>query len=397
MLKKVLTRSLAALVLVGIAQGAGAEVLIQDGFEYEVDRDTDGASAVFAAHGWAGAKTNQDGRNAGGWLYTVTSIPGFSGSFPGADSSRALKMEIFPGEVEPGWFQTDLYLGYGQEGGPRTAVPADSWFQFWLYVNEYGDEMTQIKGGKFIYPSGDGTYPSTTSDWLFTFNTHSSYLPFWAAAEAEGQVFFMNRPPAADFLDDPEYPTNKDKLGGNLVSGMYGVLEPNQWHLVKIHIDISGASPLAPGGQGVYEMWLREPCVSWRKTTEWIGGVTPQFTWPISNAEGHAAFRVPTTVDGWDADRRQAWIYMDDFVFATSESDLPAYEVPAPECDGETVPDDEAGPEGVEVTEDLPDAVPDTTPDAAADIMEADDAVADPGPDAEDEDGDAGCGCEIVG
>jgi hypothetical protein len=86
---------------------------------------------------------------------------------------------------------------------------------------------------------------------------------------------------------------------------------------VKLHIDTSGA-------QGSYEAWIRpahQP--DWTKIAEWIGDVTPQFTWPLAEGaqrEGHRALRIPTTVN--DVDN---WILWDDFAIAQSEASLPQY------------------------------------------------------------------------
>ena len=65
-----------------------------------------------------------------------------------------------------------------------------------------------------------------------------------------------------------------------------------------------------------------------------IGGRTPGFTWDIPSASvgGHRVLRMPTTVDH---DYR---MYINDFVMATTESDLPVYgtsgtnPIPAPQA-----------------------------------------------------------------
>jgi hypothetical protein len=91
--------------------------------------------------------------------------------------------------------------------------------------------------------------------------------------------------------------------------------------LVKVHVDTSGKSLLVPAGQGVYEAWMREEDQPWRKTTEWLGGKTKNFTWPLlpQADEGNKTFRMPTTAEG------DYWIYRDDFAMAMIEDDLPAY------------------------------------------------------------------------
>jgi hypothetical protein len=89
-----------------------------------------------------------------------------------------------------------------------------------------------------------------------------------------------------------------------------------RWYQIKMHFDLSGT-------QGSWEAWVRERGqTSWTKLAEWIGGVTPNFTWPLSNAErrGFQQFRMPTTVNGQDGNSTTYW---DDFTIATSEADLP--------------------------------------------------------------------------
>ena len=62
--------------------------------------------------------------------------PGYSGSFPGIDSTRVLAIEARPGSLGS---QTDFYLQFGDENAPQGSVPADVWFQFWIYPNYYDD------------------------------------------------------------------------------------------------------------------------------------------------------------------------------------------------------------------------------------------------------------------
>lgn len=309
-----------------------AGLLAYDDFEYGVDRNTPGASEAFAAKGpWHGAKTYQDGRaGARGYVYTTETMPGHVVPFPGRNSKRVLCMEALPASLKG---QTDFYLQYGSSSGPLGRVPPNVWFQFWIYINRSDKQLSGILGGKFIYPSRDGVYPATNRrsgrgncyHWLFTLGNWSSE-PFDVQG-TDGQAFFSNRPPNADFIAASEYPTNKDKLGPNLGRKEDFILQPNRWYLVKVHIDTSGRSPLVPKGQGVYEVWMRGKDQPWRKIAEWLGGKTPNFTWPLlpQADEGNKTFRMPTTVGGVTSRWADYWIYVDDFAMATAEDDLPAY------------------------------------------------------------------------
>jgi len=237
-------------------------------------------------------------------------------------------METLPESLQG---QTDFYLQYGSRSGPPGQVPANVWFQFWIYINRSNSQISNILGGKFIYPSRDGVYPATNRNsergncyhWLFTLGDWSKE-PFGVQG-SDGQGFFSNRPPRADFRAASEYLTNKDKLGPNLGNPTDFVLEPNRWYLVKVHIDTSGKSPLAPAGQGVFEVWMRGKDQPWRKTAEWLGGKTTNFTWPLLPRADEASktFRMPTTVGGVTSRWADYWIYLDDFAMAALEGDLP--------------------------------------------------------------------------
>lgn len=303
-------------------QRANAALLARDNFEYQVDRTGD-ITNFYTQGIWAYAKTSQTHNSQSSTLYTTTSIPGYTGSFPGTNSSRVLAMELLPDEVMPGWRQTDVYLQYGGQSFPAGTIPADHWVQFWFYINRSGDEISELTSGKFLYYSADGLYPVQTelSQSLVSMRGADSYNPYFTPTEGPGQFYFVNRSFTADYAPAPEWDQNK--MGINLgSSGRPGRIDPNTWYLVKMHIDTSGASPLAPAGQDVWEMWIRRVDTSFVKVAEWIGGVTPDFTWPVIDTTGYKTLRIPTTVDDVNS-----WLYMDDFALATLESDLPVYPI----------------------------------------------------------------------
>jgi hypothetical protein len=239
---------------------------------------------------------------------------GYSGPMPGG-GSRVLKMEVTPGET-----QTDFYL---QLAGAAETIPGNVWFQFWIYSNHYGSEMGGVVSrNKFIYPSNNG-YPSNTDKWLFVISSASG-VPFettpygsstagqFAPITRDNTVGTVNYSAAND-------PSNASKLGPNLVPVSQGFVPANRWTQVKVHYDTSVAN------RGVFEVWLRPHGGSWIKTTEWIGGVTPNFTWTGFPAGGHSAMRMPTTfpANAGSVNTAGAYYYMDDFAMATSEDSLP--------------------------------------------------------------------------
>lgn len=297
-------------LLLGYASCANSTILLRDNFEYIVDRNTQSTVANFTTQGpWTYAKTVQNGQpGARGYLYTTTTIPGFSGNFPGSNSNRVLAMEILPASLGG---QTDVYLGYGNESFSQNAVPANVWFQYWIYVNRYGAQMSRTREGKWIYPSYTGTYPATNLHWLYNIKDNSM-PPYWESTNP-GEAYIETGCGSQACTNRAADEWDSWKLGHNRAPRA-GVITPNRWNLIKIHFDTTGTDSRSPG-QGIYEMWINNV-----KVAEWIGRVTPQFTWPAAGSNGHKAFRMPTTVDGYDQ-----WIYMDDFVMATAEASLPVY------------------------------------------------------------------------
>ncbi|MBT3091990.1 MAG: PKD domain-containing protein [Candidatus Thiodiazotropha sp. (ex Lucina pensylvanica)] len=290
-----------------------------DDFEYSIERnyssDPGGESNPFTTQGgWNQVKAVNITGSHNGYLYTVDEIPGYSGSFPGIDSTRVLAIEARPGSLGS---QTDFYLQFGDENAPQGSVPADVWFQFWIYPNNYddpadiNDQLSAYDGRfKFIYPCRGG-YPCAQENlaWLYSLG-HTTGEPYWANTDNRELYMTTTDLRYADYLIAPDY--NQFKLGQTDVSEN---ITPNRWTLVKIHMDTSSTS-------ASYEGWVRPLGGSWVKVAEWIDGVTPDFSWRIPEGDvgGHRVFRIPTTMDDFDS-----WIYLDDFAMTASEADLPIY------------------------------------------------------------------------
>ena len=289
-----------------------------DLFEYDVSRAYDpNGRKTFLQNGWSHVKAENISRGHNGFLYTVSEIPGYSGKFPGKNSTRVLAIEARPGSMGS---QTDFYLQYGDESGSEEdIVPGDVWFQFWIFPNRYDDPTDQndqlskfSSRFKFIYPSKSG-YPSVAGqiNWLFCLG-FTTAEPFWAN-ENNTELFVTQIGPTGTDIDYKLAPDwNEFKLGQTDTTEN---LPPNRWSLVKIHYDTSTAS-------GTYEAWIRPLDGNWVKVSEWIDGHTPHFSWKIeaNDIGGHSVFRIPTTMDDFDS-----WIYLDDFAMAASESALPEY------------------------------------------------------------------------
>lgn len=304
------------------------DLLLFDNFEYVAGRDDPNVVAVFQQHGWSHAKTQQTGvGNPRGYLHTVNQIPGYAGAFPGIASNRVLAMDILPtlpnrDGTNPTGSQTDFYLQYGNGEDPASAgaVPGNVWFQFWMYINYYGDQLSGFdRRNKFIYPC-NGPYPCSGGNikWLMSIEP-GSYIPHWyeIAVPAQGEVFFathidrtnstITSPDTADYDQGKLGQTNLTHPG------------PNQWTLVKINIDTSTQF-------GSYRAWIRPLGGSWIQIADFRHGVDG-FSWVVNQIGGHRTFRMPTTLGSGNPDqpRWDAYIYVDDFAMSRTEAALPQY------------------------------------------------------------------------
>lgn len=291
------------------------EVLFFDDFEYAVSPGSDaGNLAAFQAAGWTYAKAINVTGSHGGNLYTTDSIEGSTEAFPGVGSGRVLCVNSLAGTLNT---QTDFYLQYGDSGGAADALPGDVWIQFWIYPNRHGAEQTGFHGReKFLYPC-DGDYPCNSGKWLWLLAS-SSYQPYNETI-GDGNAYIVER--------DNQVGTVNYSLADEWDASKIGqtdtaeYIAANRWTLVKLHFDTSTTT-------GSYEAWLRPRGGGWTKVAEWLGGVTPNFTWeiPSEHVGGHRVLRMPTTFPANATDGTEdAWIYLDDFAIANSEDALPSY------------------------------------------------------------------------
>lgn len=276
-------------------------VVFYDDFEYEVSRSEKNAEVAFRAHGWTDVKANNSYyRRSGGYLFT---------QFDPIRASQVLVMESLPSTVPipPGFrvSQTDYYLKIGEDKAQHETIPSNLWIQFWTYATP---ESRFGRRDKTIYPCR-GSYPCQRGQfgWLFMWGAAG----FETVSAPSGGRFLALEAERADFRRADEYPTNARKLFQNVSRTP---LLADRWYQVKLHLDVSHE-------QGIYEAWVREKGLPWKKVAEWIGGVTRDFVWPIPEEErlGFKQLAMPTTVGGPD----DSTTYMDDFVLASSEDELP--------------------------------------------------------------------------
>ena len=271
--------------------------------------------AAFVAAGWNNAKS-QAWANAAGYLYTATSIPGFTGTFP-SGGSRVLAIEAAPGTFKT---QTDFYLQLGNESTPEK-IPGNVWLQFWVYPQDFGSQRS-LHGtrNKFLYVSND-TYPSHSHKWMvgeksYSYNPHNtsphgnpSATFWWTMSSASGVSTLAYAGPGAD-------PSRADEIGPQNLSA---VMAPNRWTLVKMNFDTSTTA-------GRWRVWIKTPSGAWVQVANWQHGVNG-LTWtiPPESVGGHRMLRMPTTVGSATSQFYNYWMYLDDFAMATAESALPVY------------------------------------------------------------------------
>ena len=287
----------------------GTRAMFFDNFEYAVGRTDSTARTAFMSHGWTGVKTNQIGENANGYIYTTSSIPGYSGAMP--SGSRALVVEALPRQLAGAadFVQTDMYLQLGREDGPQTAIPGNVWFQFWIYPANTATQPSRYdRRNKWLYPCRS-YYPCQNHGWLFMLGSGGNEP---ADGPPANEFLALEHPTLIDYTLADEYPTNRFKLYQNSNKTQ---IVANRWTLVKLHMNSSSAT-------GSYEAWLKPMGGQWVKVANWVPGVTPGLNWniPADQRAGHAILRMPTTVNDFDS-----WTYMDDFAMSTTEAALPQY------------------------------------------------------------------------
>jgi hypothetical protein len=326
--------------LLALPASAIAAVILSDGFEYPVARD--GTCENFTTEGsWQYVKSINCTGSSRGYLYTVDAIPGYSGAFPGNSSSRVLAIEALP-ETLGG--QTDFYLQAGAATDAIGTIPANLWVQFWVYSNNTEAQPSRYIAGKYQYYNRATYYPATLDNdgYVYLFNlVETSKAPLIVDAcpgvlPCESAYFVVTFDTSAGGVDS-KTADQPENFGPNLSSATH--VRPNQWMLIKYHIDFSGTDPRAAAGHAVYEMWIRPLGVTeWTKTAEYFGGVTQVNGQTVQMAteftDGLRMMRMPSTVGSPSTNWADSWMYVDDYVMATSEASLPVYSngatLPAP-------------------------------------------------------------------
>jgi len=306
-------------IILLMATIVNAAVVIQDDFEYVVNRDDSDKDNFVNVGPWSAWKSRPRDSGAYGYTYTTTSIPGFTGSFPGTNSTRVLKSEHLPMSLGSDTEQSDTTLRFWQDG--VRLIPNVFYVQMWIYFQYYGDELSNWANGKFIYPCGDNSMGTTCSgsstDWLSLFRQDFAGCPYEGITAPAGGLYIYDHTMGAaqapyGCTGDPG--SNATKLGPNVLPANQSHFSPNTWYLLRLYHDFSTNNP-------TYKMWRRTVNeTEFTLILNYQDGVTPEMTWTPYSTQGHYGFNFLEMNQGGDC-----WFYVDDFIIATTEADLPTY------------------------------------------------------------------------
>jgi hypothetical protein len=196
-------------------------------------------------------------------------------------------------EVQANVLQTDHFLTHGP-------FPANCWWKFRMYTTNCDMSMDGGVGrNKWWYPSPTGQYSVSPTEMLWILGTgrttaYNLYneqqgISNDPIAPTDGSFYIeCNGRAAGGELYYP-FSNNTTTIGHNITRQP---LPGQTWLDIVIHIDTGSA-------QGTFEMWAKPVASStWTKYAEWIGGVTPDFEWPLAEARrmGQQANKIPSTV-----------------------------------------------------------------------------------------------------
>lgn len=306
-------KSLIAILLIFLCVPVHAAVVIQDDFEYAVGRDDADKSAFTSTGPWTAVKSRPAQEGAYGFTYTTTSIPGFAGSFPGTSSSRVLASEHRAGTYE--WGQSDTYLSFYRTGAGNQPIPATFYVQMWIYFQYYSPELSVYNKFKFIYPCGDDVATGTCSvqhhDWLSVGKKDYSGETFELRDVENGHTYvYLSTEGTAQMQGVGEITGN---LGPN-ISEETAIFHPNTWYLLRMYYDFSTNNP-------TFKMWRRTQAeTEFTLVADYVDGTTSGLTWTPYTNNGYYRINFLEMNDTDDC-----WFYVDDFIIATTEGDLPTY------------------------------------------------------------------------
>lgn len=225
-------------------------------------------------------------------------------------------------------------------------MPADSWFQVAVCIPYSGGELSYTAGRtlKFLYPCPDpyacGANGNRQNYWLLVLGT-STYLPLTFGAQPSGNpsggnlYIELTNAIGANYAGDL-WPGGHPHWAGYAAAGAAAEdahkmgqtnlsewIKPNRWNVLKCHPDFSNAAAAA------MDCWIGEVGQSLTQVVSLHGGTTlsgSAFTWTVPEVRGNRAVSFPSTLPANNTTLGgQFIVYVDDFMIATAESDLPNY------------------------------------------------------------------------
>lgn len=300
-----------------VAGTAWATVIKSDDFEGYATGDVDCSDML--SGGWDGCKELPVARyqNNPSDISIVTSIPGHRGGM--CSGSKAVRMY-----ADARGQQTDVTLrsGNGDLEQYDNYIPAVAWFQVCVYINYSGAELSTTTGRtmKFFYPCAV-RYPCRDNYWLLEMGT-TSYHPFWASHgnPSEGNMYIASQ---AKTTGDPYWARgpeeNRHKIGQTSLKEW---IKPNRWNVLRCKTDFSNKEAAQ------LDCWIGAKGSVLTNVMSWHGGRSVEgtdFTWTLPSAKGSRVLSIPTTVPAANRSGPELYMYLDDFVIATSENDLSDY------------------------------------------------------------------------
>lgn len=220
--------------------------------------------------------------------------------------------------------QTDVNIRTGNGGSEKydDYIPPVAWFQVCGYINYSGPELSTTTGRtmKFFYPCV-GIYPCRDNFWLLEMGTNC-YNPFRATQgdPSRGNLYISTQ---ARTTGDPYWASgpeeDRHKLGQTLLAEW---IKPNRWNVLRCKTDFSNMKAAQ------LDCWIGAKGSVLTNVMNWHGGTAVKgaaFTWTLPSAKGSRVMSIPTTVPAPNCSGPEIFMYLDDFIIATSEDDLPDY------------------------------------------------------------------------
>lgn len=313
-------QALAFLLTLSFASPSWATVIYSQTFESFADGDdctplVTGDITFCRGTGTVGANTN---------LMTVeNAVPGSGAPLPSGTKVLRSYVNAVDAQGDAG-----ILIGDPDSAGYDNWIPAVSWIQFAMYINNGGGEVssTSDRPMKLVYPCRV-SFPCQTNYFLLETVRNSSHAPFCdtsLSATTDGNMWLVMRDSGLHVgQGDLSYPSSctgvTDALGQTDLSER---LQPGRWNIVRVKADFSDDT------SAKFDVWLGAKGAALTHVMSWHGGTAVEgqsFTWTVPSISGHRAMWMSSTQPANDAFPEALYTYYDDIYIATAEGDLPNY------------------------------------------------------------------------